>query len=345
LLRTDGKWRNGGRWLSLALLGSLAVYASPVEAAGSSIEVQSWITLTSGQLCRTWSAPTSAIRELYASIPSMAASAASANILDLTAAVQRSQTANGVASNLKAYTVTGANSVAITHCANQWHMTTDGHLVSDAPTWVPNPTGAWPVLDNSDATTLALFSQSLSATSLDKALTPVALKLRTASASAANSAPPARHRPSSPPPPPAPAGYGPPPGGVSPWVPVPGHPTYTFHDFAGDPYAGEYGVCTWWAWYMRRDEPLATLGMARDWIANARARGLPTGYAPRVGATVVFSPYVQGAGSGGHAAHVVAVLSNGWFIITEMNFYWNGGGWGRVDTRYVHTGSGVAFIY
>jgi hypothetical protein len=60
---------------------------------------------------------------------------------------------------------------------------------------------------------------------------------------------------------------------------------------------------------------------------------------------VVFQPNVQGAGGSGHVGHVEQVLDNGWFIMSEMNFYWNGGGWGRVDWRYVHSGSGVAFIY
>ena len=84
---------------------------------------------------------------------------------------------------------------------------------------------------------------------------------------------------------------------------------------------------------------------ATQWIAAARSHGLAVGSSPATGATVVFSPGVEGAGGGGHVGHVEQVLSGGWFIISEMNFYWNGGGWGHVDYRYVHTGSGVAFIY
>jgi surface antigen len=345
LLRTDAKWRNGGRWLSLALLGGLAINATPIEAATASSPIQSWISLTNGQLCRTWSAPTSAIRELNASIPSRAANTSGA-VPNLSAASQRGQDANGLATGLTAYTVRGANSVALTRCASQWRISANGALISDAPNWVPNPTGAWPAPSDVDAATLATLNQSLNATNqLNMQANPVLRAIHASQNKAAPVKPQPRPAPrqttrSSPT-----ASYGPPPGGVSAWAPVPGHPTYTFHDYAGDPYSSFYGVCTWWAWYMRRDEPLGTLGMARDWIANARARGLRTGYTPAVGATAVFSPYTQGAGGGGHAAHVVAILSNGWFIITEMNFYWNGGGWGRVDTRYVHTGSGVAFIY
>ncbi len=336
MLRTDAKWRNGGRWLSLALLGGLAFNASPVEAAGASSSVQSWISLTDGQLCRTWSAPASAVRELDASIPSMAAATGlSVNTLAFSATSQRSQNAKGFATGLKASFATGANSVTITHCANQWHITADNRLISDAPTWVPNPTGAWPTLDDSDATTLAFYSASLKAANR-----------------MANAAPRALHKTlikvshPKPRPQPNPSPIVPGPGGIGPWTPVPGHPSYGMSDFSGDPYSAYFGVCTWWAWYTRRDEPqLGTLGMAYQWIANARAKGMRTGYSPAVGATAVFQPGVQGAGGGGHVGHVVQILSGGWFVISEMNFTWNGGGWGRVDYRYVHTGSGVAFIY
>ena len=63
------------------------------------------------------------------------------------------------------------------------------------------------------------------------------------------------------------------------------------------------------------------------------------------GATVVFQPGVEGAGGAGHVAHVEAVYPGGWFLISEMNFYWNGGGWGRVDYRFAYARSGVSFIY
>jgi hypothetical protein len=59
---------------------------------------------------------------------------------------------------------------------------------------------------------------------------------------------------------------------------------------------------------------------------------------------VVFQPNVQGASSSGHVGVVEQILSGGWFLISEMNFYFNGGGFGRVSYRYVHVGSGVAFI-
>ena len=137
----------------------------------------------------------------------------------------------------------------------------------------------------------------------------------------------------------------PPPGNIGPWVSPPGLYAYHMGDFRGDPYAGYYGACTWYAWYRHQGEPLMQLGMARDWAYNAPRYGLRTGYAPAVGATAVFQPGVQGASGGGHAAHVEAVYSNGWFLVSEMSFYWNGGGWGIVSYRYAHTGPGVSFIY
>lgn len=129
------------------------------------------------------------------------------------------------------------------------------------------------------------------------------------------------------------------PGGYQAWGPVP--------DFAGDPYSSSRGQCTWWAATRRLDENWWGLGTyAYQWAYNAPSHGFRTGYTPAVGATVVFQPGVDGASSyGGHVGHVEAVYGNGWFLISEMNFYAYGGGWDRVDYRTVHVGSGVSFIY
>lgn len=89
----------------------------------------------------------------------------------------------------------------------------------------------------------------------------------------------------------------------------------------------------------------AGLGNAKDWLWNAQRRGMPTGSQPRVGATAVFQPFIQGAGNLGHVGNVVGVYGNGWFMIREEFFSWNGGGYDRVDYRYVHTGYGVDFIF
>jgi surface antigen len=132
--------------------------------------------------------------------------------------------------------------------------------------------------------------------------------------------------------------------GIGQWANT-GHSAYGMSDFAGDRYAGSFGSCTWYAWYRRQDEPLMQLGDAAQWAYNAGAHGLSTSSVPAVGATAVFQAGVQGASGLGHAAHVESLYGGGWFLVSEMSFYWNGGGWGRVSYRYAHTGAGVSFIY
>lgn len=105
-----------------------------------------------------------------------------------------------------------------------------------------------------------------------------------------------------------------------------------------------WGWCTSGA-AMLTSVNLRGLGNADQWARNAAARGQPTGSTPRVGATVVYAPGVQGASGGGHVAHVAAVYAGGWFLSEDVNFFWNGGGWGRVSFRYAHAGAGVTFIY
>ena len=103
-----------------------------------------------------------------------------------------------------------------------------------------------------------------------------------------------------------------------------------------------FGQCTWGAQQLRLDENLSGLGNAGQWLRNAERRGLPTGYTPRVGATVVFAPGVDGASWEGHVGHVVAVGSGGRFEIEAMN---DAAGWGRYAFRWVQMRAGVSFIY
>ncbi|HEY7356024.1 MAG TPA: CHAP domain-containing protein, partial [Ktedonobacterales bacterium] len=107
-----------------------------------------------------------------------------------------------------------------------------------------------------------------------------------------------------------------------------------------------WGQCTWWAAQTNLHENLEGLGNAGMWAINARRRGLHVGATPRVGATAVFAPGVQGASSLGHVAHVIAV-SGSRFKVSEMNYYGGTpyGGFGRVDYRWAYAGSGVSFIY
>jgi CHAP domain-containing protein len=141
------------------------------------------------------------------------------------------------------------------------------------------------------------------------------------------------------------------PAPLQPWPPrwaymyVPGHPAFRMTLPANGYYYWAFGQCTWWAQYKRQDENLRHMGNARYWAAGAAARGYTVGRTPRAGATVVFQPGIEGAGGAGHVAHVEKVYPGGWFLISEMNFYWNGGGWGRVDYRFAYARSGVSFIY
>ena len=138
---------------------------------------------------------------------------------------------------------------------------------------------------------------------------------------------------------------------VRPWPPrwaymyVPGHPSFKVNRPANGYYWWAFGQCTWWAQYKRQSENLRRMGNARYWAAGAAARGYRVGRTPVAGSTVVFQPGVEGAGGAGHVAHVEKVYPGGWFLVSEMNFYWNGGGWGRVSYRFAYARSGVSFIY
>jgi hypothetical protein len=136
---------------------------------------------------------------------------------------------------------------------------------------------------------------------------------------------------------------------ADPWMAVPSHATF----YAPRPdgyYWWTFGQCTYWAQQRRREDhrlperDLRRMGDAWSWANGAQKRGYPISQAPRAGATVVFAPRIQGAGRGGHVAHVEAVYPDGWFLVSEMNFYANGGGWRRIDYRFAHAGAGVWFV-
>lgn len=139
----------------------------------------------------------------------------------------------------------------------------------------------------------------------------------------------------------APSNIQPAPAGISQWastgIPSQAEPYGTFQGYS-------WGYCTSGAALLAHDN-VANLGNAEDWTRNAAARGMATGTTPQVGATVIFQPNVQGAGGLGHAAHVVAVYSGGWFEVEDTDFVFAGGGFGRLSFRYAHSGAGVSFIY
>jgi surface antigen len=99
-----------------------------------------------------------------------------------------------------------------------------------------------------------------------------------------------------------------------------------------------YGYCTW---YVATRRCIPWFGNAGEWYANARAYGYPEGSRPQVGAVVVWG------GSPGHVAYVESVQADG-FWVSEMNYWGNGGGWGRVDKRFISSsdmGGILGFIY
>lgn len=96
-----------------------------------------------------------------------------------------------------------------------------------------------------------------------------------------------------------------------------------------------FGYCNWWVRVMDLKHP--------DITENT---SYPHGSVPRVGAAVYFDGGVQGADPAGHWARVEAIAPDGyWMLVSEMNFTWRGGGFGKVDYRFAHTGPGVTFIY
>lgn len=366
MLTTHIGWKSGGRLLSLALLGGVTLspgvsVASTTHMVPAQTPVHSWTKLQDGFLCRFWSAQdpsnllsTPSSLNARSAATSMMMSASSSRLAvqaPMTAVHTQSVSPNrSISGSPQTLNTLGMNDLAadglLGHCTQAWHVDSQTNLVSDDSQWVPNPGGEWPASTVSDSfsysrtdTLLALHAHHQTAST--KPVAHISTQRL------------ATQRPTTKSPQSTPTGGGtnggttnaPVSGTPGAWTPVPGHPSYGMSDYAGDPWSQYFGYCTWYAWYRHQNEPLMQLGNASQWPWNAPSHGLHVGSTPVVGATVVFQPGVEGAGGGGHAAHVEAVLSGGWFIMSEMNFSWNGGGWGRVDWRYAYVGSGVSFIY
>ena len=115
------------------------------------------------------------------------------------------------------------------------------------------------------------------------------------------------------------------PAPFQPWPPsdplmqVPGHPAHKVTPPTNGFYCWSFGDCTWWAQWKRQDQNLITIAekrdwaYARDWADVAAIRGYKVGETPRVRATVVFQPGLDGVGDVGHVAHVEEVYPDGWF--------------------------------
>jgi LysM repeat protein len=87
-----------------------------------------------------------------------------------------------------------------------------------------------------------------------------------------------------------------------------------------------YGQCTYYAALHRN---VTWGGNAWSWFDAANGVR-PEGHTAVAGAIVVFH-----TGWFGHVAYVDRVNPDGSFVVSEMNYYGNGGGWGRVDHRLI----------
>lgn len=100
-----------------------------------------------------------------------------------------------------------------------------------------------------------------------------------------------------------------------------------------------FGQCTYYV-ASRRDVTWG--GNAWNWFSAANGVR-PEGRIPVAGAIAVFH-----TGWFGHVAYVESVNPDGSFVVSEMNFYANGGGWDRVDHRTITAAdfrSVTGFIY
>lgn len=100
-------------------------------------------------------------------------------------------------------------------------------------------------------------------------------------------------------------------------------------------YEPGFGYCNWWVRVNHVNLP--------DITENT---SYPRGLTPVAGDPIYFDGGEQGADPAGHWAQAVAVSSDHyWVLISEMNFNWRGGGFGRIDYRYIHVGPYVHFVY
>jgi hypothetical protein len=90
-----------------------------------------------------------------------------------------------------------------------------------------------------------------------------------------------------------------------------------------------FGWCNWWPEALLRDP---------------HAIDRPGHKTPRVGVPVFYAP--QPGERVGHYAFVESIGPNGWILISEMNMYWRGAGWQKVDYRYIRVDyPGATYLY
>jgi LysM domain len=93
-----------------------------------------------------------------------------------------------------------------------------------------------------------------------------------------------------------------------------------------------FGWCNWWPEALVRD-PYA---IDRPRHSTPRV-GVPVYWAPQPGESVGHYGFVESIGTGQNA---------GWILISEMNMYWRGAGWQKVDYRYIRVDyPGANYLY
>jgi surface antigen len=76
------------------------------------------------------------------------------------------------------------------------------------------------------------------------------------------------------------------------------------------------GYCTWFVWQRRPEQQLKNLGNAWEWYGGAKARGIPVGSTPVVGAVAWWG--ISAHASEGHVAYVIGVRGSS-VTVVEMN--------------------------
>lgn len=110
---------------------------------------------------------------------------------------------------------------------------------------------------------------------------------------------------------------------------------------AGNRYS--YGYCTWYA-YNRRAQlgrPIGSFwGNASSWAyaAGSAGYGVSRGN-PGVG------DIIQNGGGAGHVGVVEEVRADGSILVSDMNWYGNGGGWARISYRTLDAGAAANYNY
>lgn len=227
------------------------------------------------------------------------------------------------------------------HCTTHFHAV-GGHLVSDHPAWVPNVAGSIAKTASSSSasarTAVRGSSGSAPVSTVAAAATP-AVRPQAGTSTGTTSTPATTATSLA-------AWAGPSAiafcGGpvdfsnAAQWATPHGCFGQIFAPNAANyPYRPSFGWCNW----ASEESHLQFAGYGA--LGQTKHYG-----APRVGSVVWFAPGDQGASADGHWATLVAMGPNGWGLVEEMNFTYRGGGWAKIDYRFIQMyAPGTAYLY